>query len=1016
MGDAPRFRPVDAVVLRGTTVPHAVRPTAGQGLLDADADVLASWISDAWGSPRLAAAVEEASPDLARQVRSVVDGATGDSRRLRRTALALARYGARWWGRATPFGLFAGVVPVRLGDRAEVVWGDRHHHRRTVDGRWLADMVGRLEADRAVRGRLTVVRSDLAARCGDRLVVPVPVGRGEQARSVSVRLTGLVARLLDLARSPVEVGRLALAVVGEGADTGAVEDVVGDLLRCGALISCLTPSSTVTDATAHVLERLRSLPGGVPRTVEALVEEITAAAAGRHVGSRRASETTAAPTPPVWRTDVLLGCAVTVPVAVADEAARAVQMLLRFSPAPTGHPGWRRFHARFLDRFGAGAVVALEDALNPTTGVGLPEHLTEDDDTGTAERDAPLTARDRVLLRLAQHAVLDGTGEVVLDEFPADGPLVPGEPDFPVTGAVGPSHVDVCVDLRAGTRAELDAGRFTIGVSSVGRSAIATAGRFLGVVDAQDRERMIADFARLPVAVSGAELAQVSFPVLRLAARTAAAVPPVLGRVIAVGEHTRPDTVGVRDLAVLADHHRLYLVSRRDHRVIEPAAVNALARHATPALARVLLELPRARTARITAWDWGAAACLPLRPRVRHGRAVLSPAAWTLHRPHPAGAGPVVRTEVTRLREHHGWPRFVHAGRGDRQLRLDLDDATDVDLLREHLRRTVGPVEVTEAPAPAEHGWIDGRAHEVVIPLAATSPPAPAPAALTRRSRVVIPTEHGDLPGASTADPILSARLTCRADAVDSILVDHLPALLDRFAVPPRWWFLRHRTPAQFLRLRLHVPRYGDAAEQVGEWATQLRNRGLSGDLVLDTYRPELARYGATAAARTAVEAVFAADSAAARAQIALLSHRRHLDPVALTTASMIDLLCAAHTDRAAGLAWLVARTNLAAGAGRTDRAQLAQVLDLLHPAAPPDEVSTAWRDRKAAVQRYAREVGKPDGPPADTVLVSLLHLHYVRALGVDPAGEQRCHRLARAAAMSQLARPTPLQGRPETA
>lgn len=44
----------------------------------------------------------------------------------------------------------------------------------------------------------------------------------------------------------------------------------------------------------------------------------------------------------------------TLPTSVAREAAAAAHALARLSPDPTGHPGWREYHARFLDRYGSG--------------------------------------------------------------------------------------------------------------------------------------------------------------------------------------------------------------------------------------------------------------------------------------------------------------------------------------------------------------------------------------------------------------------------------------------------------------------------------------------------------------------------------------------------------------------------------------------------------------------------------------------------------------------------------------
>src|SRR5207244_2834475 len=82
-------------------------------------------------------------------------------------------------------------------------------------------------------------------------------------------------------------------------------------------------------------------------------------------------------------------------------------------------------------------------------------------------------------------------------------------------------------------------------------------------------------------------------------------------------------------------------------------------------------------------------------------------------------------------RERWRLPASITVGSGDRRLRLNLDEAMHLALLRAHLDAADGPVTVSEAPITADHGWFGGRAHEIVIPLAATAPPAPSPAFLT---------------------------------------------------------------------------------------------------------------------------------------------------------------------------------------------------------------------------------------------------------------------------------------------
>jgi thiopeptide-type bacteriocin biosynthesis protein len=183
-----------------------------------------------------------------------------------------------------------------------------------------------------------------------------------------------------------------------------------------------------------------------------------------------------------------------------------------------------------------------------------------------------------------------------------------------------------------------------------------------------------------------------------------------------------------------------------------------------------------------------------------------------------------------------------------------------------------------------------------------------------------------------------------------------------------------------------------------------LRCRGLAGDLLLDTYRPETARFGG-GAAMSAAEELFAADSAAAAAQLGSAGTG---DPRALTAASLADLAGAMLGDQHDGLRWLAARPRPAATAplARDLRLQ-AMAMTLPGPGtedAVPAAVRRAWDARADAAARYARQLGRQGREPA-TVIASLLHLHHNRVHGPDPAAEDAAYKLARAAALSCTAR-----------
>ncbi|MGW9434001.1 thiopeptide-type bacteriocin biosynthesis protein, partial [Streptomyces decoyicus] len=334
---------------------------------------------------------------------------------------------------------------------------------------------------------------------------------------------------------------------------------------------------------------------------------------------------------------------------------------------------------------------------------------------------------------------------------------------------------------------------------------------------------------------------------------------------------------------------------------------------------------------------------------------------------------------------------------------LDLSHPVHLRVLRAHLDNA-RRVELREVPDADAHGWI-GRAHEIWLSLGRAEPdtpyvPRPHPATAAGAER--------HLPGGGD---VLHAQLYAHPRRYDEILSHHLPDLLAAFGEePPTWWFTRHREMArpdadQHLDLTLHLPpdAHGVGERHVRAWADSLHRTGLASGLVLAPYQPQTGRFGSEAAMNAAHQ-VFAADSAAALAQIQLAECTDAFAPQALAAASALRLVTPLAPDAAAAEEWLVG--NFPQGTGRLDRALRSQVLELTRPngasalATLPGgpQVTEAWRARAAAMDTYRTAlVGERD--PLD-VARSLLHQHHVRALGVDPRTEETTIRLVRTAAL----------------
>ncbi|WP_405021678.1 lantibiotic dehydratase (plasmid) [Kitasatospora sp. NBC_00070] len=976
------------------------------------------WLERAWSDSQLVAAIEVAAgAQLTSRVAQVVAGGSVEPARLRRLVLSVMRYALRA-GRATPFGLFAGVAPVRFGDSTEVADGGEGLAVARVDAAWLAAVVRRLEP--LLLERLPVVANDLCTQRGRRLVVPArPNPGGGAPVEVSVRLTRAVEIVRAAARKPLSLGALA-ALLGEEyphQDPVVVRQVLAVLVEQGVLLSGLRPPMTAVDPLAHVLATFEAIDADAVLDVRQLVAELRAVRRdiawhneqSGAVGQREARVVLAARMNALvpgggqplmldlhWPREIVL------PERVRTEAEQAAKLLARLTPRPAGHPAWVDFHARYIEHYGPGATVPVTELVNPDTGFGFPARYR---DSLMPDPPQQLGRRDARLLALAQKAAVEGHLEVLLDDdllnhlAPKDG--WPG-------GPVQPS-AELTFHLAAALPELLDRGAFTLTVVAAPRAAGTTTGRFLHLLP----KGLNAAVAGTRTLRRDALAVQVSAPPLFTRVENVARAPQLLP-VLHIGEHPGTEAgavVRLEELGVRADAHRMWLVRLSDGRPVEPRVLNAIEFRAnTQPIVRFLCEITTALTPVYTGFDWGAAGKLPFLPRLRRGRIIVSPARWHLAAidlPDHTATWQQWQDAARKWLDTYSVPPRVHLTQHDLKLPLDLAVPAHLALLREHLHHEPTAA-LSEAPGPGADGWCAGRANEITVQLHATQPRLPGarrpgPVHVVRR-------EDSHLPGASAW---LYARVYGNPARQDEILHEHLPDLLARWAHPPQWWFLRHTDPQPHLRLRLRLPEaaaFTLAGERVGEWARQLRSLGLVTRLQLDTYQGETGRYG-SGFAMTLAETVFAADSRAVLLQL------RHADlsgddPVALAAAGMTALATGLLGDET-GVAWLLDHIphGHAAAVPRPLHQQAVRLADrtgrrpaLLESASGRD-VLRAWRATDTALTDYLQHLEKNDELAPGDVLPSLLHLHYVRMLGIDHEGEQLCHRLARAAAGAQSAR-----------
>ncbi|MEU5908415.1 lantibiotic dehydratase [Micromonospora sp. NPDC047467] len=1008
------FKTLDAAMLRAAAHPLEP-PTTWPDLTHDDVDQWRAWLTEVWSQHDVSDAIALASPVLAdRAQRELCDGPLLDTRHVRRLVVSTIRYLLRMTSRATPFGLFAGVAPLRLdAARTSVRWGTSHRTVARPEPAWMASRVDQLESLPEVQDLVPVVTNDLAFVRGDRLVVPCQPHPDGPSAEVTVKHSPVVADAIRIARTPLPLGELAARVAERypGWEQG-IRRLIGDLLTRKVLLSALRPPMTAVDPLGYLVDQLAQT--GVDRherlaalipALHAIRDDLDQPRDGRARAARRMTRVAAEPA--AVAVDLRVDCAAALPARVARAAEEAAALLVRLNPAARGESAWVDYQARFLDRYGPGAVVPVRDLVSDG-GLGFPAGYLG---SQYEQRPPAMTGRDRLLLALAQRTAMRDADEITLDEQ-----LVDALSSDPATTQV-PPHTELSFQVHAPSRDAVDRGDFDLVVVAVHRAAGTSTGRFLHLLDPSELEQVRRAYAHLPTVDPDALAVQISAPPLLLRTEQLARTPAVLPRLLSLGEHPTPGTerITLDDLAVTGDARRLQLLSLSAGRPVEVTALHSVEfSNATQPLVRFLCELSRARTAACRPFVWAAASKLPFLPRIRHGRLVLSSARWNLT---PADVAPAAaswpqwREGLARWSEEVGLPATVCVGGDDQRLRLDLGEDAHLHLLRAHLERR-GHATLHETPAPAAYGWIDGHAHEVVVPLASTValswPPIPRPRDARAR---VIDRDHGHLPGCSTW---LHAKLYGHPDRQTTVLTDRLRELLDDWPAPPNgWWFLRYSDPEPHLRLRIRLPDpdgYGPAAARVGRWAAELRRVGLISHLTLDSYQPETGRYG-TGPAMAAAEMVFAADSAAAVAQLTA-DRMDTVTPEAIAAASMTAIVTGLTGSVADGMRWLVdnvpahSPTPLPRDAQR-DAVRLADPADdwaALLSVGGGRAVREAWSERRKTLVAYRQQLAQGETDP-HAVLASLLHLHHIRMAGINRDAEQTVHRLARAAALAWTVR-----------
>jgi thiopeptide-type bacteriocin biosynthesis protein len=834
----------------------------------------------------------------------------------------------------------------------------------------------------------------------------------------------VVRRALTLAHTPIPHNRLVAELAeAPGATIEKVEALVDELWRQTFLLTDLRPPLTDPSPAGYVIRRLHDIPAAaealrqLESALAAMAEWDTLpmkeAAAGyrRLAGSADGDEASRPEAPPqVDMAIPLEGCHIN--EAVAREATRAAELLLRMTPLPGGLPHLNAYRRVFEARYGPEREVPLLELLDPNFGLGPPSTHLHGVELGVDAQKAALhqqTLYELAVTAMWEHRLILDLDRETLSRLESWSPSI----------ATAPSSIDLCLFVVAASAEDVDEGRFQIvvgpnlGAAAAGRNL----GRFADLLGDEAKKALEevdrAEFAHCPDCLR-AEL--VYLPHLFRSSNVAVRPHPHLYEIcLGTTPGVPPEqVVPLDELVVGSREGRFYVRWPAKEVQVLACAGHMLNNLLAPDVCRFLEDVRRDGLAQLSSFDWGPAAALPVLPRVQVGRVVLSLAQWRIDartgRELVRDAPSTFMSALQEWRERWEVPRYVYLSSNDNRLILDLDNEAQAEELRREVHKLKEDSQLLlQEPLPApDQVWVAGPGGhfvtELVVPLVLHAGNAPTSRS-ARRSPAVECSGSDRLrpPGSDWLFGKLYCPRTFEDDLLRGPVAEFCHQALASSAADD-WFFIRYSDPDPHLRLRfrgrperltsLLLP-------QLCSWAAGLIREGFSERFCIDTYQREVERYGGLAGARAA-EALFGADS---RAVLKMLSLAREglptIDMTSLAVVSIDELLAGLGLNEEERLAWYRKRVPSRSAAGEEYRDRKATLRRLLgdpaylrqQPGGDALALILAARSAELAPVRSRLDALAESGEllqPKESLLRSYVHLHCNRLLAGDWSAEER--------------------------
>lgn len=851
----------------------------------------------------------------------------------------------------------------------------------------------------------------------------------------------MVKQALALARSPIphETLVVRLCELIPSATPEKVDKLLTELWEQTFLLTDLRPPLTCESPARYVTERLAPIPEAA-KALTRLNLFLKAAADWDRMESEDSSKAygvllaqAGVPADGSKGTPVQVDMAIAVEGrlgnALAVEAARAAELLLRLSPTPRGFSSLAEYRQLFMARYGHNREVPLLELLNPHRGLGAPSMHGHG---GTGPEPAKAAIRAQTLLQLACGALHDRQRAVLLDEKSL-ARLETWRPNLDTA----PLSMDINIMVAAASAAAADKGDFLVivgpnlGAMAAGRNL----GRFADLLGTGG-QRALHETAAAKQAHAPDDLwAEVVYLPSNFRSANVVIRPVVHAHEVPLGTTAgvQPaNVIPLNELVVGLENNRFYVRWPAVDKRIRFSSGHMLNLHTAPPVGRFLVELSFDGKAVFSSFDWGSVDNFPYLPRVQVERIVLRPAQWRIQKDAlTIETKAAFRYRLDTWRAEWNVPQYVFLTIGDNRLALDLDQDAQAAELKAELQKLPdgGSVILQEVLPRFDEAWMtgpDGHYYsEFIVSLvlrsdlpspdrptssagataASSEPPAASPFGPNGLMEQRVDQLNRSYPPGSEW---LFVKIYCPRNVEDDLISESMRTFSQNVTasgLANEWFFLRYADPEPHLRLRFHGSPERLTNQLFGhvcDWARRLMSDDLCLKFMFDTYEQEVERYGGFAG-MAAAEALFSVDSRYAAELLHSTGAKQWLhDRTTLLAISIDDLLAGLGMNEEERRRWYREQAKLSgaqAGADYRERKAVLRSLlgtpESLASESGGAEIAIVLKDRRAALVPAAANLRQLHDRgelslSLNELCASFVHLHVNRLGGLAVLPEQR--------------------------